>query len=131
MVFTEFGRRVKENFSRGTDHGTATPMYVLGKKVKGGFYNRFPSLTDLDANGHLKMTTDFRQVYATLIQEWMGGATQKNVAARGCTTGIGAILGKNVTDFTVFPEPTVRGTPLPLCSGHRICTELSCAQLGA
>jgi len=71
MVFTEFGRRVQENASKGTDHGTATPMFVLGKKVKGGFHGKHPSLTDLD-NGNLKMTTDFRSVYATMIKEWMG-----------------------------------------------------------
>lgn len=71
MVFTEFGRRVNENLSRGTDHGTATPMYIVGKKVKGGFYGKAPSLTDLD-DGNLKMTTDFRSVYATMLKEWMG-----------------------------------------------------------
>lgn len=71
MVFTEFGRRVQENASKGTDHGTATPMFVLGKKVKGGFHGKHPSLTDLDG-GNLKMTTDFRSVYATMIREWMG-----------------------------------------------------------
>ena len=48
MMFTEFGRRVEENSSRGTDHGTATPMFIVGKHVKGGFYGRPPSLTDLD-----------------------------------------------------------------------------------
>jgi uncharacterized protein (DUF1501 family) len=71
MVFTEFGRRVNENLSKGTDHGTATPMYLVGKKVKGGFYGQMPSLTDLD-DGNLKMTTDFRSVYATMLKEWMG-----------------------------------------------------------
>ena len=71
MVFTEFGRRVAENASKGTDHGTATPMYIIGKKVKGGFYGTFPSLTDLD-NGNLKMTTDFRSVYGTMLDQWMG-----------------------------------------------------------
>jgi uncharacterized protein (DUF1501 family) len=71
MVFTEFGRRVNENASKGTDHGTATPMYILGKSVKGGFYGTFPSLTDLD-DGNLKMTTDFRSVYGTMLGEWMG-----------------------------------------------------------
>ena len=71
MMFTEFGRRVEENGSRGTDHGTATPMFVIGKGVKGGFYGTPPSLTDLD-DGNLKMTTDFRRVYATAIQEWLG-----------------------------------------------------------
>ena len=71
MVFTEFGRRVQENASGGTDHGTATPMYVIGKQVKGGFYGEYPSLTDLD-DGNLKMTTDFRSVYGTMLKEWMG-----------------------------------------------------------
>jgi len=71
MTFTEFGRRVEENGSLGTDHGTATPMFVIGKGVKGGLYGQHPSLTDLD-DGNLKMTTDFRRVYATMIKEWLG-----------------------------------------------------------
>ena len=71
MIFTEFGRRVEENASLGTDHGTATPMFVVGGGVKGGMYGRHPSLTDLD-DGNLKMTTDFRRVYATMIDEWLG-----------------------------------------------------------
>ncbi len=71
MLFTEFGRRVEENGSLGTDHGTATPMFVAGHGVKGGFYGTHPSLTDLD-DGNMKMTTDFRRVYASLIQEWLG-----------------------------------------------------------
>jgi uncharacterized protein (DUF1501 family) len=71
MMFTEFGRRVEENGSLGTDHGTATPMFIFGRHVKGGFYGRPPSLTDLD-DGNLKMTTDFRSVYATMIKEWLG-----------------------------------------------------------
>ena len=73
MMFTEFGRRVEENGSLGTDHGTAGPMFLFGKqdRVKAGFYGRPPSLTDLD-DGNLKMTTDFRSVYATAIKEWLG-----------------------------------------------------------
>src|SRR5438477_3508723 len=73
MMFTEFGRRVEENGSLGTDHGTAGPMFLFGKhdRVKAGFYGRPPSLTDLD-DGNLKMTTDFRSVYATSIKEWLG-----------------------------------------------------------
>ena len=71
MIFTEFGRRVEENGSLGTDHGTATPMFIVGKGVKGGFYGAHPSLTDLD-DGNMKMTTDFRRVYATMIKEWLG-----------------------------------------------------------
>src|SRR4029077_18332313 len=71
MMFTEFGRRVEENGSLGTDHATATRIFIVGKHVKGGFYGRPPSLTDLD-DGNLKMTTDFRSVYATMIKEWLG-----------------------------------------------------------
>jgi uncharacterized protein (DUF1501 family) len=71
MIFTEFGRRVEENGSLGTDHGTATPMFIIGKGVRGGFYGKHPSLTDLD-DGNMKMTTDYRRVYATMIKEWLG-----------------------------------------------------------
>ncbi len=72
MVFSEFGRRLEENASAGTDHGAAGPMFVIGTKVKGGVYSKYPSLTDLDANGNLKMSVDFRRVYATMIKEWIG-----------------------------------------------------------
>jgi uncharacterized protein (DUF1501 family) len=71
MVFSEFGRRVAENTSLGTDHGTAGPAFVIGKPVIGGHYGRMPSLTDLD-DGNLKYTTDYRRIYSTLIQGWMG-----------------------------------------------------------
>ena len=70
MVFTEFGRRVEENGSLGTDHGTATPMFVIGDHVRGGLYGAPPSLTELD-DGNLIKTTDFRRVYATMIEEWL------------------------------------------------------------
>jgi uncharacterized protein (DUF1501 family) len=78
MMFTEFGRRVEENASQGTDHGTAGPMFVVGEGVQGGFYGKTPSLTDLD-DGNLKMTTDFRRVYATMIAEWMGHADTASI----------------------------------------------------
>ena len=71
MVFSEFGRRVAENTSLGTDHGTAGPAFIIGKPVKGGQYGGVPSLTDLD-DGNLRFTTDFRRLYATLIRGWMG-----------------------------------------------------------
>jgi uncharacterized protein (DUF1501 family) len=70
-VYSEFGRRVAANASAGTDHGTAGPMFVAGKPVKGGFYGDQPSLTDLD-DGDLKTTTDFRDVYATLLDGVLG-----------------------------------------------------------
>jgi len=71
MVFSEFGRRVAENTSLGTDHGTAGPAFVIGKSVVGGQYGGVPSLTDLD-DGNLRFTTDYRRIYSTLIQGWMG-----------------------------------------------------------
>ncbi|HZS15250.1 MAG TPA: DUF1501 domain-containing protein [Candidatus Dormibacteraeota bacterium] len=71
MTWSEFGRRVKENGSKGTDHGSAAPVFVVGKPVKGGLYGSAPSLTDLD-NGNLKHTTDFRSVYQAMIQDWLG-----------------------------------------------------------
>jgi len=70
MVFSEFGRRVAENTSLGTDHGTAGPAFIIGKPITGGHYGRMPSLTDLD-DGNLKYTTDYRRIYSTLIQGWM------------------------------------------------------------
>ncbi|MFP6583100.1 MAG: DUF1501 domain-containing protein [Candidatus Hydrogenedentota bacterium] len=70
MIFSEFGRRVSENKSGGTDHGTAAPMFLMGENVTPGLHGRAPSLTDLD-QGDLKFTTDFRNVYATLLKDWL------------------------------------------------------------
>jgi uncharacterized protein (DUF1501 family) len=75
LVFSEFGRRVKENASRGTDHGAAAPMFLAGGGVRGGVIGSHPSLTDLD-DGDLRFHTDFRQVYATVLEEWLGAASQ-------------------------------------------------------
>ncbi|MDG4807674.1 DUF1501 domain-containing protein [Micromonospora sp. WMMD1120] len=66
-VYSEFGRRVRANASDGTDHGTASDMLLLGAGVRGGWHGDPPSLTDLD-DGDLKYTTDFRDVYATLLE---------------------------------------------------------------
>jgi len=74
MIFSEFGRRVPENTSLGTDHGTAGLMFVVGKPVKGGHYGTPPSLTRLDAGDNLIHTVDFRRVYATVIEGWLGYA---------------------------------------------------------
>lgn len=81
LVFSEFGRRAAENTSLGTDHGTANHMYVIGKQVKGGHYGDIPSLTDLDQGGNLKYTTDFRRVYATLIEGWLRQPDSKGLLA--------------------------------------------------
>jgi uncharacterized protein (DUF1501 family) len=70
LCFSEFGRRVSENASGGTDHGTAGPVFLLGDSVRPGFHGTYPSLTDLD-RGDLKFTVDFRSVYATVLEEWL------------------------------------------------------------
>lgn len=72
MIFSEFGRRVPENVSLGTDHGSANVMFVAGTQVKGGHYGTVPSLTKLDEGDNLIYTTDFRRVYATMIAGWLG-----------------------------------------------------------
>jgi uncharacterized protein (DUF1501 family) len=72
LIFSEFGRRVPENTSLGTDHGTANYMFLAGKQVKGGHYGKPVSLTELDPGDNLIHTADFRRVYATAIEGWMG-----------------------------------------------------------
>jgi uncharacterized protein (DUF1501 family) len=71
MTFSEFGRRVKENGSAGTDHGAGSVMFLAGASVKGGLYGEAPNLGDLD-DGDVRFHTDFRSVYATLLDNWLG-----------------------------------------------------------
>lgn len=76
MVFSEFGRRVAQNASGGTDHGCAAPMYFMGDMVRPGLLGEHPSLTDLD-EGDLKFNVDFRSVYAAVLEDWMGAPADK------------------------------------------------------
>jgi uncharacterized protein (DUF1501 family) len=71
LCFSEFGRRVRENGSQGTDHGTAGPVFLAGPGVRAGLVGETPKLLDLH-EGDLKMTVDFRRVYATLLEGWLG-----------------------------------------------------------
>jgi len=72
LTFSEFGRRVKENASKGTDHGTANNVTIIsGGLKKPGVYNEIPNLKNLDTNGDLKYTVDFRSVYATILNNWL------------------------------------------------------------
>jgi uncharacterized protein (DUF1501 family) len=71
MTYSEFGRRVKENGSKGTDHGSGSCMFVAGRKVAGGLVGKHPSLSDL-TDGDLRYHTDFRRVYASLLDDWLG-----------------------------------------------------------
>jgi uncharacterized protein (DUF1501 family) len=83
MTWTEFGRRPNENASHGTDHGTVTPMFVVGNPVIGGrLYGEQPSLSDLDSAGNLKFKVDFRSVYGEIIDKWLGGDSQSVLGAR-------------------------------------------------
>jgi uncharacterized protein (DUF1501 family) len=73
LLFSEFGRTVSENGSGGTDHGTAGPVFLAGPAVKGGLVGAAPSLLDLDPkHGDLRRSLDFRQVYATVQEDWLG-----------------------------------------------------------
>lgn len=69
-TFSEFGRRPMENESHGTDHGTAAPLFIMGSQVKAGLHGTAPSLK-LERNQDLTFTTDFRQVYATVLDRWL------------------------------------------------------------
>ena len=72
MTFSEFGRRVTENGSQGTDHGAAAPMFLVGSKMKAGLLGGEPSLAPADLqDGDIKFNTDFRSVYASILQEWL------------------------------------------------------------
>jgi uncharacterized protein (DUF1501 family) len=71
IVFSEFGRRVAQNGSNGTDHGTAAPMFLIGDNVQSGLLGRHPSLSKLD-EGDLIHNVDFREVYSAILQDWMG-----------------------------------------------------------
>ena len=79
MIFSEFGRRVPENVSLGTDHGAANAMFVVGNQVKGGHYGKLPSLTELADGDNLAYTTDFRKVYQTITQGWLGHNDSANL----------------------------------------------------
>ncbi len=76
LIFSEFGRRLGENASAGTDHGTAAPVFLLGPAVKAGVHGPYPDLQDL-ADGDPKHAVDFRRVYATVLDGWLGGPSEK------------------------------------------------------
>ena len=82
FIHSEFGRRVPENTSLGTDHGTANVSFVLGGGITGGQYSRPPSLTELVHGDNLQYTTDFRRVYATLIEEFLGYPRSEDVLGK-------------------------------------------------
>jgi uncharacterized protein (DUF1501 family) len=92
MTWSEFGRRVEENGSQGTDHGTAAPMFVLGNPISKGIYGEPPSLTSLDSAGNLKYTVDFRSVYTTVLDRWLGASSKE-------------VLGGSFGSQNFLPQP--------------------------
>lgn len=82
VTYAEFGRRVRENQSRGTDHGTASAHFVAGGRVAGGLYGEAPQLARLDGNGNLPVSVDFRQIYATALGPWWGLDAQNVLQGR-------------------------------------------------
>jgi uncharacterized protein (DUF1501 family) len=88
LIHSEFGRRVPENTSLGTDHGTANVAFVIGGGVKGGQYSTPPSLTELVHGDNLQHTIDFRRVYATLIEEFLGSSKSEQVLGKFKTLGM-------------------------------------------
>ncbi|MBI4612971.1 MAG: DUF1501 domain-containing protein [Planctomycetes bacterium] len=81
LSFSEFGRRVRSNGSGGTDHGAAGPMFLFSGKVKPGFACRHPDLADLD-DGDLRFTVDFRSVYASVLEDWLGAPSEAVLGGR-------------------------------------------------
>ncbi len=75
MTFSEFGRRVNQNGTAGTDHGTAAPLFVIGDTVRGGIVGENPSLTNVDASGDIKAVFDYRQIYSTVLSDHLGLST--------------------------------------------------------
>jgi uncharacterized protein (DUF1501 family) len=82
MTWSEFGRRPNENASHGTDHGTGSPMFVIGNPVHGGLYGQQPALSDLDSAGNIKFKVDFRSTYATILDKWLGADSQSILGAQ-------------------------------------------------
>lgn len=91
LVFSEFGRRVDENASAGTDHGAASCLFLQGSSVKGSLYGEYPSLEKL-GDGDLIFNTDFRHVYATVLENWLGCPATK-------------VLGRQFPTLDLLPQP--------------------------
>lgn len=107
MTFSEFGRRVAESAS-GTDHGTAAPVLVIGDRVRGGLHGTQPSLTDLDTFGDPSPTVDFRSVYASVLEGWLGVDSTP-------------ILGRSYPTLPlVGSRPQAAPTPKPATSGKYV-----------
>ncbi|HYL51672.1 MAG TPA: DUF1501 domain-containing protein, partial [Acidimicrobiia bacterium] len=108
MTFSEFGRRPDENGDGGTDHGAASSLLVIGDHVRGGLHGTQPSLTDLDEDGDLKPSVDFRAVYASVLGTWLRADDR-------------AVLGATYSPLSLFSSPPSAppaGTPATSQAGY-------------
>jgi uncharacterized protein (DUF1501 family) len=114
MTFSEFGRRVQQNGTEGTDHGTAAPLFLLGEGLNGGLYGTAPDLANLDNTGNLAFETDFRAIYYTLLQDWFGMDPQQATETLGASfaplpfvaapTGVGSEPPAVPASFRLHPN---------------------------
>ena len=88
LLYSEFGRRAEANGSRGTDHGAGSQVILMGRRVKGGFYGQPSPLHNLDGRGDLRVTTDFRRVYAAVLEEWLEGDARAIIGRRYQSLGL-------------------------------------------
>ncbi|AUC78907.1 twin-arginine translocation pathway signal [Nonlabens sp. MB-3u-79] len=133
MTISEFGRRVEENGSNGTDHGAAAPMMLFGGGLNGnGFIGSHPSMTNLDANGNMIYSTDFRDVYSTVMKDWLciptsvvdqamlnGNFNTLNLGFNCTTAGIGDFTDKDFRHF-VINKPQQASLHIQLESGRKL-----------
>ncbi len=103
MTFSEFGRRPRQNGSRGTDHGTAAPLFIIGGSVAGGVFGKAPSLSDLDSSSNLKYEIDFRSAYATILKDWFGLAP----------SAVASVLGGSFGTLPFVSAPVQTASPRP------------------
>jgi uncharacterized protein (DUF1501 family) len=121
MTFTEFGRRVSSNGSYGTDHGTATPIFLFGKGLKGGILGTNPDLNNLH-NGNLVFSTDYRQVYTSVVQDWLG-ASDEAMKATGFDQWVGQRLDLIAGISGVREDPRNRKPGLLSCYPNPVINE--------
>jgi Uncharacterized protein conserved in bacteria len=97
VTTSEFGRRVKENGSKGTDHGTAAPIFLYGTSLRGKILGSQPDLSDLDNKGNVKIQYDYRQIYSSIMKDWfeLPEITTKEV------------LGDDYTPLDLIKEPSL------------------------
>lgn len=131
MTFSEFGRRIRENSSAGTDHGTAAPLFVLGGGIAGGLIGDAPDLANVDPNGNLRASIDFRSVYATILREWLGvdegevagllGQQYPSIGLFGSSTGgetHGFEMPASFGIEALYPNPARQRATLELALGQ-------------